>query len=175
MPPSNSKEGTTPLASKPPNNATPDLWKGLRWRLKLRWNSPAWITAGQDAADMLLKEIASDKLRRQLRTSPTLKFPSLVVTSTRRAREKSRGGRFEEAARPCLHCVEEDDPPSDLKNPPRTRGGEQRRWRCRQSPWSSLLRKPSLDLPLPSTVQHGRASRSRVSMIWLLLRRNHIR
>jgi hypothetical protein len=52
---SDSKAGTTPLASKPAMNATIDLRKGLRWRLIYRWNSLAWITDGRDAADVLLK------------------------------------------------------------------------------------------------------------------------
>jgi hypothetical protein len=126
MSPSDSKAGMTPLASKPAMNATADLKKGLRWRLKYSRTSPAWMTNGRNAADVLLKKIASEELRRHLLFATTLHTLDSVATMTLGTRENSREDWVEGAAQAYQNRDEEIGLPTNPTNLPRTRGGRRR-------------------------------------------------
>jgi hypothetical protein len=123
--PSNSEAGTTPLASKPPMDATADL-KGLRRRLKKRRTSPAWMTNGLDAVDVLLQRDASEELRHHLLITVSLRSPGSIASMTLGTEKKSKGARLEEAAQAYQIRDEELGPPSNPKNLPRTRGRRRR-------------------------------------------------
>jgi hypothetical protein len=121
MSPSDSKAGTTPLASKPAMDATADLKKGLRWRLKYSRTSPAWMTNGRDAVDVLLKKVASEELRRHLLFSTTLHTLDSVATMTLGTRENNRGDWVEGAAQAYRNRDKKIGLPSNPTNLPRTR------------------------------------------------------
>jgi hypothetical protein len=103
-------------------DATADLKKGLRWRLKNSRTSPAWITSGRDAVDVLHKKVASEELRRHLLSTTTPHPPLPDATMTPRSRERRRGGKVEEVAGPYQSHDGEIGPPSIPKGLPRTRG-----------------------------------------------------